>query len=198
MGRTYVKSPVASLCFVCSSVRKRVKVTISVLIFGAATGAPTSPLPFVAIVYSPLNQSINPQNLTLKSRVFVNKGSSKEWKVQWRQWSSASRRQQQSGRGSGADAVHMARVGHAEQLSVMLISGGAQSPRHWGSHERARHDDGGAGANAGRLFLVLPTSPAARGCASPLHLDSQPSHAQDKSLIQAVAKSVELRPRPQQ
>lgn len=30
---TYVKSPVASVCFTCSSVRKRVSVTISVLIF---------------------------------------------------------------------------------------------------------------------------------------------------------------------
>lgn len=30
---TYVKSPVASVCFTCSSVRKRVRVTISVLIF---------------------------------------------------------------------------------------------------------------------------------------------------------------------
>lgn len=30
---TYVKSPVASACFTCSSVRKRVSVTISVLIF---------------------------------------------------------------------------------------------------------------------------------------------------------------------
>lgn len=31
--RTHVKSPVASLCFDCSSVRKRVRVTMSVLIF---------------------------------------------------------------------------------------------------------------------------------------------------------------------
>lgn len=30
---TYVKSPVASVCFTCSSVRKRVSVTISVLTF---------------------------------------------------------------------------------------------------------------------------------------------------------------------
>lgn len=37
--KTYVKSPVASLCFDCSSVRKRVSVTISVLIFSWATGA---------------------------------------------------------------------------------------------------------------------------------------------------------------
>lgn len=38
-----MKSPVASLCLVCSSVRKRVSVTISVLIFSWATGA-ISPL----------------------------------------------------------------------------------------------------------------------------------------------------------
>ena len=38
-SKTYVKSPVASLCFDCSSVRKRVSVTISVLIFSWATGA---------------------------------------------------------------------------------------------------------------------------------------------------------------
>ena len=42
-AETDVKSPVASLCFVCSSVRKRVSVTISVLIFSWATGA-VSPL----------------------------------------------------------------------------------------------------------------------------------------------------------
>jgi len=35
-GMAYVKSPVASLCFDCSSVRKRVSVTISVLIFSCA------------------------------------------------------------------------------------------------------------------------------------------------------------------
>ena len=33
-----MKSPVASLCFDCSSVRKRVRVTISVLILSSATG----------------------------------------------------------------------------------------------------------------------------------------------------------------
>ena len=42
-GTTHVKSPVASLCFDCSSVRKRVRVTISVFIFSPPTGA-TSPL----------------------------------------------------------------------------------------------------------------------------------------------------------
>ena len=41
--RAYVKSPVASLCFVCSSVRNRVSVTMSVLIFSCATGT-VSPL----------------------------------------------------------------------------------------------------------------------------------------------------------
>ena len=47
-GRQYVKSPVASLCLVCSSVRKRVRVMMSVLIFSWPTGPP-SPLvvPFV-------------------------------------------------------------------------------------------------------------------------------------------------------
>ena len=47
-GESYVKSPVASLCLVCSSVRKRVRVTMSVLIFSWPTGPP-SPLdvPFV-------------------------------------------------------------------------------------------------------------------------------------------------------
>lgn len=32
-GKLYVKSPVASLCLACSSVRKRVRVTMFVLIF---------------------------------------------------------------------------------------------------------------------------------------------------------------------
>ena len=44
--RTYVKSPVASLCLICSSVKKRVSVTISVLIFSE----PTGPLPLVPLV----------------------------------------------------------------------------------------------------------------------------------------------------
>ena len=34
----YVKSPVASLCFACSSVRNRVRVTMSVFIFSALAG----------------------------------------------------------------------------------------------------------------------------------------------------------------
>ena len=38
VDRAYVKSPVASLCLVCSSVRNRVRVTMSVLIFSWATG----------------------------------------------------------------------------------------------------------------------------------------------------------------
>lgn len=33
-----MKSPVASLCFVCSSVRKRVRVTMSYLTFSSITG----------------------------------------------------------------------------------------------------------------------------------------------------------------
>jgi len=45
-GRTDVKSPVASLCLVCSSVKKRVRVTMSVLILSPPT-APFSPLPFM-------------------------------------------------------------------------------------------------------------------------------------------------------
>lgn len=42
-----MKSPVASLCFACSSVRKRVRVTMSVLIFSGVMGACA---PFVAMV----------------------------------------------------------------------------------------------------------------------------------------------------
>ena len=42
-GFAYVKSPVASLCFLCSSVRNRVSVTMSVLIFSRAK-ASASPL----------------------------------------------------------------------------------------------------------------------------------------------------------
>jgi len=45
--KSYVKSPVASLCFACSSVRKRVRVTMSVLIFSGVMGACP---PFVAMV----------------------------------------------------------------------------------------------------------------------------------------------------
>lgn len=37
-GQTYVKSPVASLCLTCSSLRYLVKVTMSVLIFSCAAG----------------------------------------------------------------------------------------------------------------------------------------------------------------
>jgi hypothetical protein len=44
---TYVKSPVASLCFVCSSVKKRVSVIMSVL-----TASPLfSPLPLDAMLF---------------------------------------------------------------------------------------------------------------------------------------------------
>jgi len=43
-GGVYVKSPVASWCLPCSSVRKRVRVTMSVLIFSLLMGA-ASPLP---------------------------------------------------------------------------------------------------------------------------------------------------------
>jgi hypothetical protein len=42
---SYVKSPVASLCLICSSVRNRVRVTMLVLIF-SMTGGVTSPFPF--------------------------------------------------------------------------------------------------------------------------------------------------------
>jgi hypothetical protein len=42
---TYVKSPVASLCLACSSVRKRVRVTMSVLTFSFWTA-----VPFVAMM----------------------------------------------------------------------------------------------------------------------------------------------------
>ena len=49
---TYVKSPVASLCFVCSSVRNLVKVTISVLMLSVPTPVWASPLfcPLVAML----------------------------------------------------------------------------------------------------------------------------------------------------
>ena len=40
LDSTYVKSPVASLCFACSSVRKRVRVTMSVLIFSSCSFTP--------------------------------------------------------------------------------------------------------------------------------------------------------------
>lgn len=46
---TYVKSPVASLCFACSSVRNLVRVTISVLIFSVCTPLPL-PLLFAAMM----------------------------------------------------------------------------------------------------------------------------------------------------
>lgn len=46
--RPYVKSPVASLCFVCSSVKNLVSVTMSVLMLSLPT-APPSPFSFPAI-----------------------------------------------------------------------------------------------------------------------------------------------------
>ncbi len=48
-GQTDVKSPVASLCFDCSSVRKRVRVMISVLIRSLPT-APPSPLLWTLVI----------------------------------------------------------------------------------------------------------------------------------------------------
>lgn len=48
--KTYVKSPVASLCFVCSSVRKRVKVTIFVFIVAVSAEGTSFPLLLVAIL----------------------------------------------------------------------------------------------------------------------------------------------------
>jgi len=41
-----VKSPVASLCLICSSVRNRVRVTMFVFIFSITGGGVTSPFPF--------------------------------------------------------------------------------------------------------------------------------------------------------
>ena len=38
--QAYVKSPVASLCLACSSVKKRVRVTMSVLTFSFWIGSP--------------------------------------------------------------------------------------------------------------------------------------------------------------
>ena len=46
---TYVKSPVASLCFVCSSVRNLVSVTMSVLIDSEPTAPGSLPLPLPLI-----------------------------------------------------------------------------------------------------------------------------------------------------
>ena len=55
VGRAHVKSPVASLCFACSSVRNRVRVTMSVLIDSVPVptgGSPLVPLePFAAILF---------------------------------------------------------------------------------------------------------------------------------------------------
>ena len=48
----YVKSPVASLCLVCSSVRKRVRVTMSVLIFSELIEAASPVEPFAAMPVS--------------------------------------------------------------------------------------------------------------------------------------------------
>lgn len=48
----YVKSPVASLCFTCSSVRKRVRVTMSVLIFSELIEAASTLEPFAAMSVS--------------------------------------------------------------------------------------------------------------------------------------------------
>ena len=44
VGSRYVKSPVASLCFACSSVRNRVKVMMSVLMASWPTGGVAEPL----------------------------------------------------------------------------------------------------------------------------------------------------------
>jgi hypothetical protein len=44
---SYVKSPLASLCFACSSVRNRVRVTMSVLTFSFWIG---TPLPLEAMM----------------------------------------------------------------------------------------------------------------------------------------------------
>lgn len=46
---SHVKSPVASLCLICSSVRNRVRVTMLVLIFSIIGGV-TSPFPFWASI----------------------------------------------------------------------------------------------------------------------------------------------------
>ena len=45
----YVKSPVASLCFACSSVRNLVRVMMSVWIFSGPVPVAYSPLPLVAM-----------------------------------------------------------------------------------------------------------------------------------------------------
>ena len=50
---TNVKSPVASLCLVCSSVRNRVRVTMSRLIFSWATGGISPLVPLTAVDMMP-------------------------------------------------------------------------------------------------------------------------------------------------
>lgn len=50
-GAIYVKSPLASLCFICSSLRKRVRVMMSVLMFSWPTGGGAWPfVPLEAMV----------------------------------------------------------------------------------------------------------------------------------------------------
>lgn len=49
MGGSYVKSPVASFTFVCSSVRNRVRVTILVFTLADSDGG-ISPFPLAAMI----------------------------------------------------------------------------------------------------------------------------------------------------
>jgi hypothetical protein len=53
---TDVKSPVASLCFVCSSVKNLVRVMMSKLIFSVPVPVLASPLPFEAPLVAMLGQ----------------------------------------------------------------------------------------------------------------------------------------------
>ena len=49
-GSSHVKSPVASLCLICSSVRNRVRVTMFVLIFSIMGGVASPPFPLVVVI----------------------------------------------------------------------------------------------------------------------------------------------------
>ena len=69
-GRTYVKSPVASLCFVCSSVRNRVRVMISVLMASRPIGLGSASLPFMEVILCTMGAIVK-----LKSEVCECKGS---------------------------------------------------------------------------------------------------------------------------
>ncbi|KAJ8612732.1 hypothetical protein MRB53_037308 [Persea americana] len=67
---THVKSPVASLCFVCSSVKNLVSVMMSVSIFG---GASPPSMPLVAMLSYVVDTELSPARL--RRRPFENRGT---------------------------------------------------------------------------------------------------------------------------